>query len=1677
MTRHLGKILVLLLFSTMLCLSSWLLSQSKLIVGYSVVTADAGMVLPVGAALFSYTNADGILVSQAGVGAVQPISSGCLFVDEAGTQTGIALVNASGQDAAVALILRDASGSEVSRKNLPLGAGHHIATFVFQQFPGLPAGFTGSLAFESDQKLAAITLRQSQNRRGEPLYTTLPVADLAAAPTEDPVVFPQIAAGDGYTTQLILINTSGRSLSGRVRFKDGNGTALALRLNGVIDSEFPYQIASRGTYRAELDRPDGIGVGYAVVTPDAGMATPVGSAVFQYKTDGYVVTEAGVGASGATSWARIYVDNVGSYTGVAIASTNKEPAEVLFTLLDSAGFAVDTVSRRLAPEGHLAVFAHELFPGLADTFTGLMEIRSQSQVNPITLKLTANQRNEQALTTLPVADMTRPTTAGTAVFPQIALGGGFSTRLIFINTSTTNATSGGLAFRQSDGTAMTLPIGGKLASQFPYQFAAGGGRQYMPGNNAGISQVLIQDPSTNQATNEVAVNEGNTVHARVLVVDSTGAPREDFGVSYSSISPEIATIDAYGVIQGNSAGFSTMTVTAGGVVTTGTITVVKVEAGVSGYEIQGIAQDSSRRLYLAATQQQTILVAQDLTKAPEVYAGRPQQAGFKDDLRKDSLFRGPSYIAFNQADATLYASEIGNHTIRRVRPGPSGRVDTLAGTGTAGSEDGPIKEARFNGPHGVALDNRGHLWVADTGNHTIRRIDLITGIVETVAGSAGSPGTADGMKEQARFSSPTGIAFASETIGQQLEREAKGLPPPPVTIVVADEGSGLIRKVSETGEVLTIGSSGASVHGAAQKSIRTPPRFAAVVFNRPEGVAVDSSGNIFVAEAGAGTVKSILQNGTVVPALQQGTLSSPHGIAAVETGRIVVAERQRFAHRFTYGGPVISSITPDKVGSKTEQRVTVRGSSFAPDTVVILGSTVISKFVSLDTRNLTFDAPALPGGMTTLTVQNRGGLAQHALFVEPTDLNELLPGYITTVAGGDTFSRDGTQARSAPIVLPESVAVDASGSLLIADAENHKVRRVDARTGLITTVAGNGQPGFTGDGVPAIAAQLWNPRGVAADLAGNVYISDSYNQRIRKVSAATGLISTIAGDGSFGGQGDGGPATLARLAYPRCVAVDDAGGVYTVDDTNRVRRISASSGIIDTVAGGGTKQPGDNERATDVSLRYVYGIAVDASGNLYIADRGSCRIRKVSSVTGIITTIAGNGNCGYSGENVPATAAGLGYPWGVAVDSDGDILLSEQFVHRIRRIAAATGIMNTIAGSVAGFDGDDGPSVSAKLYYPQGLALDAAGNLFIADNLNYRIRRISSPSGVIATVAGNGQGRSYDQGGPAAGAQLWNPQAVAIDREGNLRIADTYSHRIRKVSAAGRVITTIAGSGPGGVSGASFCGDNGLATSACLSYPGGVAVDASGNLLIADTGNNRIRKIAAATGIITTVAGRGPGGFGTGQYSGDGGLAVDAQLHNPHGVIVDSRNNIYIADSNNNRIRKIDVGTQIITTVAGGGSVATGETGPALAANLNYPWMVVSDGNGSLFFTDGPRIRKLVSSTGIISTFAGQGEAGFSGDGGPATAARLASTIGLAIDSGDSLFISGMDNRVRRVDAATGIITTVAGTGTMGCTGDDGRAVFAELGQPFGLAMDAADNLFIAEKSGQRVRAIRGPVR
>jgi trimeric autotransporter adhesin len=732
-------------------------------------------------------------------------------------------------------------------------------------------------------------------------------------------------------------------------------------------------------------------------------------------------------------------------------------------------------------------------------------------------------------------------------------------------------------------------------------------------------------------------------------------------------------------------------------------------------------------------------------------------------------------------------------------------------------------------------------------------------------------------------------------------------------------------------------------------------------------------------------------------------------------------------------------------------------------------------------------------------------------------------GVITTVAGNGTsgFAGDGGAATSAELKGPTGIAVDNAGNLYIADQANNRIREVAAATGVITTVAGSGTQGFSGDGGQATSAAIYSPTDLTFDSAGNLYISDNANNRIRKVTIATGVITTVVGNGTAGFTGDGAAATSAELDAPAGLAFDSAGNLYIADVfNNRIRKVAAGTGVITTYAGNGTAGfAGDGGAATSAEFSTPARVALDKVGNLFIADQGNNRVREIFVSTGIITAVAGNGTAGFSGDGGPGTAAAFDAPIGISIDSAGNLYISDFHNNRIRKLAitannfptttigASSAVQNILlqtaaaetitsisvpqsqggkqeysVGTITGctVNGTTSNPAGTVCTIPITFTPAYPGQRWLplqvvtsTGNTNFGLTGIGEgplvalTPGIITTVAGTGTGAYAGDGGPATSAEIFAMYRLTFDSQGNLYIVDYGNNRVRKVAAGTGIITTVAGIGT-----ASYSGDGGAATSAGLQGPQGVAVDSAGNLYIADYGNNRVRKVAAGTGIITTVA-----GIGTATISGDGGPATSAGVGAPSDVAVDSVGNLYITDyAVGYRIRKVAAGTGIITTVAGNGTAGfTGDGGAATSAELNQPMAIAVDSAGDLYIVDqfNNRIRKVAATTGIITTVAGNGTAGFAGDGAAAISAELYKPAGLAIDSAGNLYIGDEFNqRVRKVDAGTGVISTLVGNGTAGFTGDGGPANVAKMSSPVGVSVDSAGNLYISDYGNNRIRKV-----
>ncbi len=588
---------------------------------------------------------------------------------------------------------------------------------------------------------------------------------------------------------------------------------------------------------------------------------------------------------------------------------------------------------------------------------------------------------------------------------------------------------------------------------------------------------------------------------------------------------------------------------------------------------------------------------------------------------------------------------------------------------------------------------------------------------------------------------------------------------------------------------------------------------------------------------------------------------------------------------------------------------------------------------------------------------------------------------------------DGGAATDALLNSPSDVAVDANGDVYISDSGNRRIRKVTLSNGQINTVAGNGLPGSNlGD---PLAAVLTDPRGIALD-GTRLLIADAGNHRLIAINDLGGTpgISHVAGNGAAGNEGDGGPASIAALSSPNDVAVDGI-TIYIADTGNHVVR-AIISGNISTFAGNGlTGSPTEFGVATSVQLNSPTGVTVGLSHKVLISDTGNNRVRQVDGTS--LTTIAGRAGQGYNGDGTPATLFTLNAPSGIGV-SGSDVFFLDAGNGRLRKVSGST-ISTVASDGSSGFAGDTGLANLAKLDGPMGVALDAAGNYYIADTNNHVIRKVNASDGKINTIAGTANtpsanpGDANGDGGPALAATFNRPSAVAVDASGNIFVADTGNNRVRKIDTNGN-ISTLAG-----------------LSSPLLNGPSSVAVFGT-TLYIADPGNHVVRQVPVGGGTVTIFAGT----QGTLGFTGDNGTATGARLNRPSGVAVNSDGDVFIADTNNHRIRRVSGG--IIGTAVTQGIPRTGfegDGGPANTARLNSPSAVAVDSSGNLYIVDkgNNRIRRVTAATNIINTVIGNGEIGFGGDGGPATVAKLSLANGVAVNATGVYVADTGNNRIR----------------------------------------------------------------
>ncbi|MDO8262344.1 MAG: choice-of-anchor D domain-containing protein [Gallionella sp.] len=744
----------------------------------------------------------------------------------------------------------------------------------------------------------------------------------------------------------------------------------------------------------------------------------------------------------------------------------------------------------------------------------------------------------------------------------------------------------------------------------------------------------------------------------------------------------------------------------------------------------------------------------------------------------------------------------------------------------------------------------------------------------------------------------------------------------------------------------------------------------------------------------------------------------------------------------------IQSINPSQGPITGGTQVTLTGSGFTGTTLTLDG-TVITPTSASNTQ-VVFQTPVRENGIASVRLSGNGPTAYAEFLYLPPSLQSLPPGYITTVMGIGLFRGDGRTATKAMLEANEpGFALASDGSLFFSEHNHNVIRRV--RTdGIMERYAGTGSSWYSGDGGQAIKAQLNSPRGLTIDPNGHLLVADANNNCIRRIDAATGVITTLYGGQTAGFSGDGGPAANAQFNQPLQIAFDGAGNLYVLEFANRIRKID-TRGMISTIAGNGTAGfSGDGGPATQATFNVGTNdwgnLAADSQGNVYLADTANARVRKIDAATGIITTFVAN----------------AGQARVVFTDRDDNLYVGINIIDstsaRILKLSP-TGQLLQSWGKGYGFSEDGTAMANAPMCQIHRLVLDHSGNILYADECSSRIRRINAVTGLLDTIAGMGPQIIGEAGSALATVLAPDGPDLLFLTSGDLLVADPMNYRIRQLDQQGKVIT-IAGNGF-----MSIGGNDGVPALDATMYPAGIARMPNGDILVDNIAG--ISRIDSA-GIIHAVNNIHQYGF-----SGDGGPAIAAITNEPWDVTTDVAGNIFIADSNNNRIRRIDAKTGVIDTVVGSGAVNgfegygkgsyCGDGGPATQACLNTPYGIAVAPDGTMYIGEnGQRVRK-VTPDGTISTF-------FSGEGG--SRVRLSSTGNLFMGAyriqpnGHAFkFVFQSPDRFSNNPTPSGI-----GDGVPARSNQAGY-----LGglQSLGIAIDGEGNLFFADPGNRRVRAIR----
>jgi streptogramin lyase len=632
------------------------------------------------------------------------------------------------------------------------------------------------------------------------------------------------------------------------------------------------------------------------------------------------------------------------------------------------------------------------------------------------------------------------------------------------------------------------------------------------------------------------------------------------------------------------------------------------------------------------------------------------------------------------------------------------------------------------------------------------------------------------------------------------------------------------------------------------------------------------------------------------------------------------------------------------------------------------------------------------------------------------------------------------------------ITADGQGNLYVADQDNQTIRKIDSNNN-VTTIAGQVGVEGSADG-QGTNASFYYPSGITSDGQGNLYVTDQDNQTIRKIDSNNN-VTTIAGQvgntGSANGQG-----TNATFSGPNGITADGQGNLYVVDQDNSTIRKIDSNNNVTTIAGraGYQFQGSADGQGTNASFSVPAGITADGQGNLYVVDQNNFTIRKIDSNNNV-TTIAGQ--LGISGSaDGQGTNASFNYPNSITRDGQGNLYVTDPSNQTIRKIDSNNNV-TTIAGQVGNQGSANGQGTNATFYYPTGITSDSQGNLYVTDLYNETIRKVDS-NDTVTTIAGQ-VGLQGSSDGPATNVDWFITPAITVDGQGNLFVADNVNNDILKIGTNDSV-TTIAGQvGNAGSA-------NGQGTNASFNTPNGITVDSKGNLYVADSGNDTIRKIGSNNNV-TTIAGQaGISGRANGQ-------GTNATFYYPIGITSDGKGNLYVTDLYNDIIRKIDSSNNV-TTIAGQAGISGRANGQGTNATFYYPTGITSDGKGNLYVTDlyNDTIRKIDSSNNV-TTIAGHARTRGSADG-QGTNATFALPAGITSDSQGNLYVADQHNdTIRKIDTNLNVTTLSGQAGVSGSA--DGQGTNATFDHPTGITVDSKGNFYLSDQNTIRQAAFITP--